>query len=535
MTVTEHHQLAMEWASKAAAARWDHRADAAIEMMRKALDEEIKAADICYQEGAPEPTFSVLHRSAASLALDCGEFRLAEKLVARALAADPAPAIADELRDLMETVNFSRHLDVRGVVLAPDEVQLSLAGGAVAAGLAPSDVLVDRIENTARLIYRIVERRLQKPFREFGAISKDIREYYDMYVSVPRAASFAVSLKLGRPKDQTYDLEILGITGVIDEFFEYMGLLNENRDDELKNRIGDSAYFNNFVSLSKLIAPDGKDVTLVGFTRERPDHKQDKLLLTRTREAIPFPAELPPGSRKQVTVRGKLLYANALASGHVVKVVDRHGKHHTVKIPEGMMTDIVRPLWNSEAIISGYKAGRDIVLEGIQKAEGADPTALEEYYYVNVGAGEHRAWEDFRRYGFISAGGAPKYSKQLRRLHVGNAVFAYLKEHGYVGFGEVVSEAIPIRHFFIPGTLTRLSEVPLENAKVLHELDDPKRCEWAVGIRWMATRDPENAATFHRIFANENIACRLNDKRTLKFLLKELGEGHNAPPPQRLI
>jgi hypothetical protein len=48
-----------------------------------------------------EPTHSVLHRSAAVLALECSELREAERLIGRALAGNPPVDIANELRDLL--------------------------------------------------------------------------------------------------------------------------------------------------------------------------------------------------------------------------------------------------------------------------------------------------------------------------------------------------------------------------------------------------------------------------------------------------
>jgi hypothetical protein len=49
-----------------------------------------------------EPTRSVLHRSAAALAVECGEAREAERLIAVALAGNPPEEIAEELRDLWQ-------------------------------------------------------------------------------------------------------------------------------------------------------------------------------------------------------------------------------------------------------------------------------------------------------------------------------------------------------------------------------------------------------------------------------------------------
>ncbi len=51
-------------------------------------------------------------------------------------------------------------------------------------------------------------------------------------------------------------------------------------------------------------------------------------------------------------------------------------------------------------------------------------------YFVNVGEGQHRCWEDCKQYGFLSAGQDPKYSKPLKKTEVGDYVVAYLKGKG---------------------------------------------------------------------------------------------------------
>jgi hypothetical protein len=50
----------------------------------------------------------VLHRSAASLAVECLQLREAERLIGRALAGNPSPDIADELRDLLLDAVYSQ-------------------------------------------------------------------------------------------------------------------------------------------------------------------------------------------------------------------------------------------------------------------------------------------------------------------------------------------------------------------------------------------------------------------------------------------
>jgi hypothetical protein len=66
------------------------------------------AANLVAEQLDFEPTRSVLHRSAASLAVECLQLREAERLIGQALAGNPPPDIADELRDLLLDAVYSQ-------------------------------------------------------------------------------------------------------------------------------------------------------------------------------------------------------------------------------------------------------------------------------------------------------------------------------------------------------------------------------------------------------------------------------------------
>ena len=70
-------------------------------------------------------------------------------------------------------------------------------------------------------------------------------------------------------------------------------------------------------------------------------------------------------------------------------------------------------------------------------------------YYVNVGEGDHRCWEDCHKYGFISAGQNKKWSDPIRTFEIGDVVCAYLKGKGYVGVGIVEQKAVRVNDFKI--------------------------------------------------------------------------------------
>ncbi len=108
---SRHHQAAMDLADRGDLAHRDGDPGAARAFYRDACDAEVRA--IRALPAPEEPTWSVLHRSAASLAFQCGEWREAERLIASALAGTPPEEIAEELRDLLGRTWRARELGAR--------------------------------------------------------------------------------------------------------------------------------------------------------------------------------------------------------------------------------------------------------------------------------------------------------------------------------------------------------------------------------------------------------------------------------------
>jgi hypothetical protein len=157
-------------------------------------------------------------------------------------------------------------------------------------------------------------------------------------------------------------------------------------------------------------------------------------------------------------------------------------------------------------------------VETAEKAEKKKRGPWSGYWFVNVGEGEHRNWDDNRRYGYLGAGQGARYSQALLNLSPGDKVFAYMKGQGYVGYGEVTAPAVPIRDFVAGKENRPLLDLPLKASKVDENKDSDDLSEWAVGIRWIDTVDPGSARTFKGIFANQNIVCKLRDEATIEFL-----------------
>ena len=100
------HDEAMDFADQAFIARRKSDIEGALSLARKAYELEVQAAELLRNDLSAEPSRSVLYRSAASLAMECGETREAERLISIALSGESPYEIAEELRNLLEQVNF---------------------------------------------------------------------------------------------------------------------------------------------------------------------------------------------------------------------------------------------------------------------------------------------------------------------------------------------------------------------------------------------------------------------------------------------
>ena len=143
------------------------------------------------------------------------------------------------------------------------------------------------------------------------------------------------------------------------------------------------------------------------------------------------------------------------------------------------------------------------------------------YFYVTGGQEEMRPWEDMRQNGFITASGGKWYSDGLARLSVGDKVFYYQANKGYLGYGVVTSERVPADQFTLLDG--RVLTHALPKPYLTEFADDPDRCAYAVGIEWKQTFDRSNAKTFQGIFANQNTACKLYSQETVDFLVEAFG------------
>lgn len=357
MTIKDLHTKAMNLADEADAAKFSGNYDEYINGFKQALVLERQAAFEARSQKVGEPTESILFRSAASMAMCCKEWREAEKLIACGLSGDAPDEIAEELRNLLEDVNFGRHLELKGISLQSNEIQLVIAGSGVGYGLANSQELLSRVDTFCNLATRAVERNLNKPFRKKGKPINSITRLTSPYISTGRAASFAVTLRFGELDSQQKLPGMDPMEDIIKDVATNIYLVNEGNIDELKNRITDPDYLSNFISLTKELAPDGDEINLVGITYGASlDNTAPKTQLTRTKKdfsglmgswEVEKADNDASGEQLTAEVRGVLSLADA--SKNIVKITSDKDKVEII-VPDGL-SDIVRKYWDESVLV----------------------------------------------------------------------------------------------------------------------------------------------------------------------------------------
>jgi hypothetical protein len=363
---TRKHQEAMSHVDAALVARKRSDADGAAASFLEAYRCEREAAGLVAGDLALEPTRSVLHRSAADLAIECGELREAERLAAAGLAGNPPDEIARELRASIEQAQFLLNMKESRLLLDPRELKIGFKGRLIGPGKAPGRLLLDRVTYTGNLIYRTAERLLDRPYRDSGRRRKELLYEVEPFVVGFATGSVVITFQMGH-SDQL-ELE-LGEPDLSDraarEVRDCLELFGAGAEDELANRINDEAYLRNFEGLAKLLEPDGDALDMVSFTYGQTE---PVVLRPRPRGASYKRAAMPKEPR--VVIKGRLREADAIVAGkNSIQLIDDLDQQHKLAVPEGMMADVVRPHWDRYVEVTATRKGRALILDEIREVE----------------------------------------------------------------------------------------------------------------------------------------------------------------------
>lgn len=377
MKAERYHRQAMGLLDNALEAKLLGNEAAERSLVLKAFEAARNAAFCLLDQLDLEPTRAILFRSAASLAARCQDYAEAGRLAHAGLMGFPPPDVREELKEVLQRATFEQYLQAKNISLAQGELHVSMLGSAVGNGIAPSDHFLSRARDFKALLIRTGERLSGLPYRQQGSHPKSLDDELSIYYSAPKAGSVSLVVRLGQSlKEHVQTTLSFGekplTERVANEIIDLLSLLDRRELQTLTERIPDTAYRRNFLALSRNLAPDGDDISsvrVVHITNGRPNGVN--MSVRRTDIKLSIAKEHP--ADEFVTITGELKRADAVSdSDSEIGLVDESGDLHRVRVPEGLMADIVRPLWDQLVTVSGLRRGRVIQGEDFQPA-GRNP------------------------------------------------------------------------------------------------------------------------------------------------------------------
>lgn len=143
-------------------------------------------------------------------------------------------------------------------------------------------------------------------------------------------------------------------------------------------------------------------------------------------------------------------------------------------------------------------------------------------YYYNVGEGPHRNWDDYVKYGFISAGQGIRWRDAMLGFKPGDVIIAYLKRRGFVGIGQIIESAKPVNRVIIKGK--QLLALDLKCPNMADNSENPEKSEYVALVKWFATVSRKEAKWKPRgsLYTTTHVRASLdNQLETVEFVERE--------------
>lgn len=359
----ESHNEAMGLTSDALRERRRGNHDIAQGLFEKALSFEREALELM-KDVVDEPIYSTMYRSAATLALDCKRYRLAEQLAWKALAGNPPGYLISELLEVTDQARFYTSLARNGIELGQGELSVSVSGALVSHGQALWTDIVPRFEGVRRLLSGMWDFAAG---RDHGDRSSTRSGGASIVIGALVPGSVAVKMSIGQPEQARF-ASVGGMGNVIEKTLLTVGAVDKADESELASLVPDNAYRRAFVNHVKDIAPDGDRVSQVGFT-SIVDGKTLQVPLRRTKASfgVRSAEEADPQPKSIV---GRLQYADGLRkTGDQIKIIDKDYKLHQVEVPAGKIDDIVARYWKVWVEAKCVQAGNTLTLDQMAEVD----------------------------------------------------------------------------------------------------------------------------------------------------------------------
>lgn len=374
-TVRELHNKAMELLNIAIMKNQENNYEMSKKLLTEAFEYEYEATKVLdsvdknRKSESSEPTRSILYQSTASLAMRLEDYSTAINMIHEGLRGFPPLKIRDKLFDLLQEALFLRNLDEVNLKLSPDDMHLAMEGKFINSGMMPYIEFGKKLDSFTKIIHRSTQYLTGKEYKPTRIPKKDI--LITPYISVPQYGSFAVDIKFVVPSGTQLRLDVT-TENIIDHIMNAFDLLNNDKIDMLKSFYKQQdAYFTNFISLSKDIAPDGEIIKRLGLSTKRKtinfsrNQNEIKTIKSEMKKAI----EMEEQKKEYIKVEGILNYADSRYEGkETIMLLTDQGEERKIIVKEGM-EDVVRNNYKLRVRVEGESDGKDIYLDEIKEVD----------------------------------------------------------------------------------------------------------------------------------------------------------------------
>ncbi|HUU40566.1 MAG TPA: GIY-YIG nuclease family protein [Desulfatiglandales bacterium] len=145
-------------------------------------------------------------------------------------------------------------------------------------------------------------------------------------------------------------------------------------------------------------------------------------------------------------------------------------------------------------------------------------------YYYNVGEGQHRDWDDYVEFGFISAGQGIRWRDAMLGFNPGDVFAAYLKRHGFVGIGRIKTSAQMVRDVRIGNK--SILDLKLRCGNMNDNCNSSDLSEYVCLVEWFKTVPREKAKwrSSPKLYTTTHVRASLDGQpETISFLENEFG------------
>lgn len=336
-----------------------------------AFDAELSAAALAFDRGTSVVTRIVLLRSVANLAREARQWSSGIDLVLKALSTEDLVPHRAELLRVLDTLRTYEHLEVAGISLSDSELQLSLAGAEAGPGFARADEVTRRVESVRALLVRNTMRQAGLPFKSSESAIQRFRSSFTPYLSMPRAASYAITMRFGVNQQSELALDDSraekrpSVVEAIDEVIRAAKVYASGGPSAIARLIDDSDYAKSTSALLRHLSPDESRIQTVGLTIMRNGRADPIALPPRTIFDASPPSRVPMIVRKQalpprnLDIVGQLLEGNAKRSERAyATIVEDSGAEVRVWYDEATHGDIIDGYWKHHVRVSVRRGKR---------------------------------------------------------------------------------------------------------------------------------------------------------------------------------